>query len=119
MYLAYTGNVQIPSHRYSTDAIEVGLVLNNALPLIEKKRALRLFLDRQVSRWQKYPGEADFLAYDIAGLLATNFVRQLPKDDPYLAVLFLAGDLELPEDHRLVGSSWPALVQLIAALPNE
>lgn len=108
--------------KYSADAIEVLEALDGDLPVDEKKRLLRAFLLRQVDRWKQYPDEAEALAYDITGLLATSFARkQVAKDDPYYRVLEMAGDLELPEEVAgLRGplSTWPMMARLIAALPE-
>ena len=108
--------------KYSDDAIEVLRTLDGELPVVEKKRLLRVFLRRQVDRWRQYPDEAEWLAYDIAGLLATSFARQqVVRGDPYYQVLEMAGDLELPEEVaslRRPLSTWPMMARLIAALPE-
>jgi len=108
--------------KYSDDAIEVLRALDGDLPIVEKKRLLRAFLWRQVDRWKQYPNEAEWLAYDVAGLLATSFARkQLARDDQYLQVLEMAGDLELPEavaGLRRPLSTWPIMARLIARLPE-
>ena len=88
-------------------------------PLSSQQRARA----RRVGRWKQYPDEAEFLAYDIAGLLATSLARkQLAKNDPYYLVLEMAGDLDLPEEVaglRRPLSTWPMMARLIAALPAE
>lgn len=39
------------------------------------------------------------IAYSIAGLMATDYARQLPDDDPISEVLAIAGELEImPEN---------------------
>lgn len=109
--------------KHSDDAIEVLGTLDGELPVVEKKSLLREFLRRQVDRWKQYSDEAGWLAYDIAGLLATSFARkQLARDDPYLRMLEMAGDLEFPEEAaglRRPLSTWPMMVRLIAAFPAK
>ena len=39
------------------------------------------------------PALAEQLAYRIAGLLALDSMRSAEREDPYVAVLFMAGEL--------------------------
>lgn len=67
----------------------------------------------QIAAYNRSPDDGERLAYDIAGLLSLNFVRQLPDNDPISDVLALAGQLELPESHRDPDATWAALQKLV------
>jgi len=49
----------------------------------------------------------------LAGLLSHEAVRRLPDDNPFIAVLEMAGQLELPHAHRDQTASWEEFDQLI------
>lgn len=53
-------------------------------------------------------------AYNIAGLMATDFARSLPDDDPIEEIFTIAGELELmPQNHEQLRDE---LITKIAAL---
>jgi hypothetical protein len=64
------------------------------------------------------PDVANQTAYELAGLLALDAVRQMRDNDPYLRVLELAAQLELPKRHQEAGASWWRLEQLVRDLPD-
>lgn len=53
------------------------------------------FLRSKSTALQESADAAVNTAYDIAGLMATDFARQLSQDDPIDEVLTIAGELEI------------------------
>lgn len=89
--------------------------------LKERKHILLKHLQEQLNYRQQHPDESEQVAYDIAGLLSTDFAQSLPEGDPYLEILTLAGELELPEQHRS-SASWEYLsesVKRLSTLPYK
>ena len=82
------------------------------------KMRLKLSLQRAVERVNAKPEVADQIAYELAGFLALDLVRQMSVDDPYRLVLELAGQLELPKRHQEAEASWWRLEQLVRDLPD-
>lgn len=83
----------------------------------QQRRNLGRFLYEQLARWEADPAREREIAYDIAGMLSTWFAASLPDDDPYLEVLAMAGELELPPEHRSA-ATWSELTTRIQALPE-
>ena len=55
----------------------------------------------QLPRFQSVSEDTFAAAYDLAGLMATDYVRSLPDDNPLLDILELAGELEIkPPDSQ-------------------
>ncbi len=77
---------------------------------------LRGYLIEQLARYEREPDRGDEIAYTIAGLMSTPAVMNLHKDDPYLEILQLAGELELPPGQR-AGATWEEFASLVHALP--
>jgi hypothetical protein len=96
--------------------VDIFETLNSGENPDEARQALRDYLNNQIKEYLERPEDSERIAYEIAGLLATKTVSTLPKDDPYLQILELAGELELPEDHRQPDSTWPALIEKIERL---
>lgn len=90
--------------------------LNGSKPDSEKSRLLNDYLRTQVANYRENPEQGIDIAYAIAGLLATDYVRSLPEDSPALTALSIASQLELPEQHRQTGSTWSALIDTISEL---
>jgi len=57
----------------------------------EQRDELSRFLREQLARHDTDPDREREVAYDIAGLLSTQFVAALPDDDPYKELILLAG----------------------------
>jgi hypothetical protein len=57
------------------------------------------FLKEEVKKLQDQPDLAIEIAYSIAGLMATDFARKLPEDDPIDEILTIAGELEIKPDN--------------------
>jgi hypothetical protein len=53
-------------------------------------------------------------AYDVAGLLSTNFAKSLDRNDPLEYVLTMAGELEIPADYN--EAKWNEFCNLINIL---
>lgn len=78
---------------------------------------LHNYLVAQIAKYDE--GEdPEELAYEIAGLMSAKVVVGLPGDSPYMKVLSLAGDLELPVQQRSASANWEELKRLILALPE-
>ncbi len=60
------------------------------------------------------PDKADEIAYQIAGLMATDFARSLDKNDPIDGILIIAGELESAHDN--VESLREELIKKIEAI---
>lgn len=90
--------------------------LGSEISLEAGRSLLRDHLIKQVERQNQHPEESEALAYELAGLLSTDFARSLSDDDPLKKVLDLAGNLELPEKHR-GGATWEELASLVEQLP--
>lgn len=43
---------------------------------------------------------AAIIAYSIAGLMATDYVKSLPSDDPLNEILVIAGELEIDPENK-------------------
>lgn len=54
--------------------------------------------------------------YKLAGLLGIEKVRQLQRNDPYIQILDLAMQLELPRRHQDTDSSWRRLEEKVKSL---
>lgn len=52
------------------------------------------YLDDAATYMATNPSEAMRVAYDIAGLMATDYVRSLDPSDPIDAIFVIAGELE-------------------------
>ncbi|MEV5413518.1 hypothetical protein AB0K60_32385 [Thermopolyspora sp. NPDC052614] len=92
--------------------------LDEREPLANRKQLLHEYLMEQLKAQEQHPEQGEQIAYEIAGLLATNLAATLADDDPYMEVLYLAGELELPEQHRDSSASWEALRELVRNLPQ-
>ena len=91
----------------------------NTPPLFtsENRRVLVAFLKDQASIITAHPELTTRIAYGIAGILATDFARNLPEDDPVDEILTIAGELEVaPEDTKSLRSE---LIEKINMLESE
>ena len=61
----------------------------------EERRSLIGVLKKLADDLRLNQGEYASIAYSIAGLLATDYARNLKPNDPISEVLFLAGELEI------------------------
>lgn len=86
-------------------------------PAILKKQ-LKILLIQAVHSHAHDAEAASRTAYELAGLLALDLVRQFDDADPYIQVLELAAQLELPERHQKAEASWWRLAQLVRDLPG-
>lgn len=96
------------------------LALHNAMfdePDFEShKVAVRKYLEEQLELVESNKRNPQEAAYEIAGLMSTNAVASLADENPYLKVMLMAGDLELPSVHRSDDSTWVAMRALISNL---
>jgi len=79
-------------------------------------KVAKAYLDLIADKSRASHADRQRMAYEIAGLLATNFGQSLDDKDPYRQVFELAGQLELPVAQRWPGSSWRKMRRLIAGL---
>lgn len=61
----------------------------------------------------QHPEEGEYIAYEIAGLLATDLAKSLDENDPLFQAMELAGQLELPLHQRSKGATWARLKELL------
>jgi hypothetical protein len=81
----------------------------------EVELALREYLQEAAERQMLHPASSQDIAYGIAGLLSTAHAQTLSDNDPYMQVMTLAAQLELPE--KLQGdATWVELRQKIDRL---
>ncbi len=64
-----------------------------------EKNRLVLELKKIAATLQAHPEQAPNIAYSIAGLMAADFARKLPPDDPIDEILTIAGELEINPDN--------------------
>lgn len=85
--------------------------------LDEKSRAeLIEYLKTQLEKAKEEGVDEKAISYEIAGLLSLDAVRSLPEDDDILQVATIAGELELPEEHRSADVSWQKMSEKIEEL---
>jgi len=74
------------------------------------------FLKSQVQAYKDNPEMGEQIAYSIVGMMSDDFVRSLPDDDPCMQIMEMAGELELPAEHRSDSANWDNLIQKIEDL---
>jgi hypothetical protein len=87
--------------------------------LAEQRRLLRDYLLKQFAEYRHHPDRGPDLAYEIAGLMATRAISNLPANDAHQGIFHLAGELELPPAHRETEATWDRLGRLIDDLPAQ
>jgi hypothetical protein len=97
---------------------ELYKLLDSTDDLKDHERALRTFLCRQLERYEEAPEVGDTLAYEVAGLMSARSVVGLPDDNPYMEIMLLAGELELPAAHHSPTTTWDRFAMLVRALPH-
>ena len=111
---------------WTADALntKMGLSMKNSAEVFNElnspkvkngRTTLKTYLQEAVAYQQQHPDEAHETAYRLAGLMATDFVTKLSEDDPYVEILALAGEFELPERHHS-GAGWEKLRKRVNAL---
>ncbi len=81
-----------------------------------QKQELVGYLKKQLEQYREDPSRGENIAYDIAGLLSLESIRALPEDDILVLIMIMAGELELPMEHRTDETSWGKLSELIERL---
>jgi hypothetical protein len=89
--------------------------LDQFKPEAQQRQVLAAYLREQLDLRNEHHDQSHEIAYHIAGLLSTTFAQSLHDDDPYLAILLIAGQLELPDRHHGT-ATWAQLEELIKAL---
>lgn len=90
-------------------------ILNTSQDGAQQRHELSHFLREQLAQRVADPNREREVAYDMAGLLSTQFAAALPDDDPYKEIMLIAGELELPPEHR-GDATWEQLAERIAGL---
>jgi hypothetical protein len=102
-------------NEFGIDAVYQSLdqsdVLDNA-----GTQLLRQFIREQVEKAQANPDLATQCAYELAGLMSARSVWKLPSDSPFMKVLEIAGELELPPAHWSTNVSWELMAELVSKL---
>ena len=93
--------------------------LNEDTNFNANRLALRAFLDQQLHAYLQDPKKGETLAYDIAGLMSARAIKNLPETNPYVEIIMLAGELELPPAQRDTSSTWEKFETLLATIPKE
>ncbi len=88
---------------------------DNSYPIT--RDGVRDSLKSQIEKLKGSTQDDKEIAYQIAGLLNTDFARSLPDDDIYLKIMLMAGELELPDgliDKE--NSNWKKLVNMVDSI---
>lgn len=89
---------------------------NEEKSLASRKRLLLEHVQEQLEKQKSNPELSRDIAYGIAGLMATHAAQSLSEGDPLRKALDLAGQLELPEEHRSPDASWEVLADTVRQL---
>jgi hypothetical protein len=89
-------------------------LLNNEFEPSAKRVELISYLKRCIEPLPSDDDERRSIAYNIAGLLSTNFAESIHNDDPINEVLILAGELETPDENN--AQKWEELIKLVNKL---
>ena len=93
-------------------------ILNTRHGEAEQRNKFGHFLREQITRREADPAHERQVAYDIAGMLSTQFAESLPEDDPYMEIMVIAGELEMDQANQ-GGATWEELAKRIRTLPGE
>ncbi len=93
-------------------------VLDSDDSIHEKRAAAIAYLHECVDNLSDDPEERRKIAYNIAGLMSTNFASALEDDDSIEEILNLAGELEVNNDGKNE-AEWQSLIDLISALRSQ
>lgn len=89
----------------------------------EAKRLLRAYFLQQAELGERYTADEDreAIASTIPALMGATIVykhlQHEPSFAPYLKIMEMAGELELPRIHRDGSASWEEMARLIRQLP--
>ena len=87
------------------------------LPTVEAQRIyLKTALRERVAQYQQHPKLGQQIAYEIASLLSLDTLSSLADGDPLGEALLVAGELELPAEHRSTAATWSRLSELVEQL---
>ncbi|MEU6351054.1 hypothetical protein ABZ896_17225 [Streptomyces sp. NPDC047072] len=84
--------------------------------LERQKPFLKRFFVRQVERRAARAESETRLAFEIAGLASLSTLQTAVDADPYLRIVELAGQVDLPPAYRTPEANWDELTSLIRAL---
>ena len=90
--------------------------LNGADSLKGLEDLLNRYLLQMMDEAEQRPERRQQIAYEIAGLMGTRAVVATHEPNPYLSIMLLAGQLELPAHHRSPTASWKGLAALVRSL---
>ena len=80
----------------------------------EKRSLLISYLKEQIESLSQQNDERTKVAYEIAGLMSTRYIKSLNSDDILEQILSLAGELEIKESAS--EQKWHALQRMVAQL---
>jgi hypothetical protein len=80
------------------------------------RRLLKEYLLSQILRYERPESRPEDIANEIAGLMSTRTFEGLSSSDPLMEVCLMAGQLELPLQHRSSTATWVELKRLISQL---
>jgi len=90
--------------------------LNSSDKIENKKKELKAYFLAQIESFLAHPGDGQKIANEIAGLLSTKTALSMKDEDPYLEIMDVAGQLELPIAQRQGGSNWQSLIEKVHEL---
>lgn len=88
--------------------------LDRGFDINSKRAELMTYLKDSVNELPDNDDERREIAYNIAGLLSTDFARNLSENDILEEILTLAGELEIPNQHN--NKKWLQLINLVNKL---
>jgi hypothetical protein len=91
--------------------------LNRSKTFAGNEQLLKEHLISQLERYDRADEDPKNIAYELAGLMSAESVFRLPSDSPFMKILEMAGELELPYPHRSANASWETLRTLVRQLP--
>ncbi len=92
-------------------------ILNQSTDFKGRESLLKEYLVSQVERYDRADEDPKEIAYEITGLMGTRALIGLPRENPFMEVLEMAGQLELPYPHRSPEDNWEAFKALVSQLP--
>lgn len=80
-----------------------------------KRGAVKDFLRERLEEHASAPRNGEQIAYEIAGLLANQYVTSIENTDPIVIALDIASRLELPEPLQR-GATWEGLQNAVESI---
>lgn len=80
---------------------------------------LKAYFESAVALRNLHPELEEEIAHDLFGIIQSKAFEKLTRSNPYVDILFIAGELELPPAHRDETATWDSLAVRVRALPDK